>query len=113
MAEWGRNYGGKLVKALGFTHKKTPCAATLHTVFRNIDKQEFECKLAEWAEGVMSSDESSDDTCEPEGIPEPEGVSLDGKTLRGSLKQGNTYTVCCQSYTGFDSHSASRRQQHR
>ena len=91
MAEWGRNYGGKLVKALGFTHKKTPCAATLHTVFRNIDKQELEDKLAEWAEGVMSSDDTNTSS-EPGGIREPEGVSLDGKTLRGSLKQGATGT---------------------
>ena len=78
IAEWGRNYGRKLTQALGFTHEKTPCAATLHTVFRNIDKQEFEAKLGIWAEGVMSD------------VPEDEtgGVSLDGKTLRGSQKQG-------------------------
>ncbi|HEX8090474.1 MAG TPA: transposase family protein [Blastocatellia bacterium] len=30
MAEWRRNYGQDLAKALGFTHKKTPCAATFH-----------------------------------------------------------------------------------
>ena len=89
MAEWGRNYGGKLVKDLGFTHKKTPCAATLHTVFRNIDKQEFEDKLSEWAEGVMSCDDADDDT---DATSDPDGVSLDGKTLRGSLKQGATGT---------------------
>ena len=80
IAEWGRNYGGKLVQALGFTHKKTPCASTLHTVFRNIDKKEVESKLGSWAESVMSDAE----------IPEDDlaGVSLDGKTLGGSKKQG-------------------------
>jgi predicted transposase YbfD/YdcC len=78
IAEWGRNYGQKLTQALGFTHEKTPCAATLHTVFGNIDKQEFEAKLGSWAEGVMS-DASKEETG---------GVSLDGKTLRGSQKQG-------------------------
>jgi predicted transposase YbfD/YdcC len=83
MAEWGRNYGGKLVQALGFTHKKTPCASTLHTVFRNIDKEEVESKLGDWAESVMSA---IPDTEVPEdGL---EGVSLDGKTLGGSRKQG-------------------------
>ena len=83
MAEWGRNYGGKLVQALGFTHKKTPCASTLHTVFKNIDKKEVEAKLGSWAESVMSA------TPEAE-VPEDdvEGVSLDGKTLGGSRKQG-------------------------
>lgn len=83
MAEWGRNYGGKLVQALGFTHKKTPCASTLHTVFRNIDKAAVEAQLGSWAESIMSA------TPEAE-VPEDdlEGVSLDGKTLGGSRKQG-------------------------
>jgi predicted transposase YbfD/YdcC len=78
IAEWGRNYGEKLTQALGFTHRKTPCAATLHTVFANIGRQKFESKVGEWAESVMS------DTSEGA----LEGVSLDGKTLRGSKKQG-------------------------
>jgi hypothetical protein len=78
MAEWGYNYGQKLSKALGFTHEKTPCAAILHTIFKNIGKQEFEAKVGFWAEGVMS--EASED--------ETGGISLDGKTLRGSQKQG-------------------------
>jgi len=82
IAEWGRNYGGKLVKVLGFTHQKTPCAATLHTVFRDIDKGELEAKLGVWAESVVSAIATE--------VPEDdlEGVSLDGKTLRGSKKQG-------------------------
>ena len=29
MAGWGRWYGQQLARALGFTHDKTPCAATL------------------------------------------------------------------------------------
>jgi predicted transposase YbfD/YdcC len=83
MAEWGRNYGGKLVQALGFTHEKTPCASTLHTVFRNIDKKAVEAKLGSWAESVMSATPDAE-------VPEDdlEGVSLDGKTLGGSRKQG-------------------------
>src|SRR2546421_5593521 len=53
IAEWGRNYGQDLARALGFTHQKTPCAATLHSIFRHLDKQLFEAHLAAWAEAIL------------------------------------------------------------
>jgi len=82
IAEWGRNYGQKLARALGITHKKTPCAATVHTIFKNIDVELLESELGKWAESVLAT------TAVPEGAGEDEGVALDGKTLRGSRKQG-------------------------
>src|SRR2546426_8455187 len=54
IAEWGRNYGARIAQALGFTHN-TPCAATLHTVFRHIDRDAVEAKLGAWAEQVVVS----------------------------------------------------------
>jgi hypothetical protein len=36
MAEWGRSYDHKLAQALGFTHAKTPSAATLDHVLRQL-----------------------------------------------------------------------------
>ena len=54
IAEWGRNYGAQIVQALGFTHNP-PCAATLHTVFRHVDRDEVEAKLGAWAEGIVVS----------------------------------------------------------
>lgn len=78
IAEWGRNYGRNLAKALGFTHSKTPCAATIHAIFSNIDKQALESKLGDWAEAVIG--DGRNDAIEAEAI--------DGKTLRGSQKQG-------------------------
>lgn len=80
MAEWGRNYGGRLVRALGFTREQTPCAATLHTVFRQLEVAEFETRLGAWAESWLGA----------EAVPDArvEGVALDGKTLRGSRKPG-------------------------
>ena len=37
IAEWGRSYASTLVEALGFTPAKTPCAATLHNLFKRLD----------------------------------------------------------------------------
>jgi hypothetical protein len=64
---------------LRFTHRP-PCAATLHTVLRRVDREVGEAKLGAWAERLLG------DTPEPEGGEE--AIALDGKTLRGSQKQG-------------------------
>jgi predicted transposase YbfD/YdcC len=80
IAEWGRNYGGRIAQALGFTHN-TPCAATLHTVFRHVDRDALEATLGAWAEGVIVSTPAAPSAGEA-------AVALDGKTLRGSSKQG-------------------------
>ena len=80
IAEWGRNYGTDIAHALGFTHH-TPCAATLHTIFRSIDREAFEAKVGAWAESLVAT---------VPAVPEaPEiAIAVDGKTLRGSKKQG-------------------------
>ena len=80
IAEWGRNYGARIAQALGFTHAP-PCAATLHTIFRHVNRDEFEGHLGAWADHVVAS---------LPAVPETPGVAvaLDGKTLRGSKKQG-------------------------
>ena len=78
IAEWGRNYGQDLARALGFTHDKTPCASTLHTIFRNLDRQCFEYGLGLWAESVIEETSGQEFEC----------ASVDGKSLRGSQKQG-------------------------
>jgi hypothetical protein len=41
MGSWGRHYGTRITQALGFTHA-TPCAATLHTIFRHVDRDACE-----------------------------------------------------------------------
>ena len=53
MAEWGRNYGTNLAEALGFTHRKTPCASTWHTIFRHLSIQSHQEKLGQWASTVI------------------------------------------------------------
>src|SRR5215467_9938065 len=78
--EWGRNYGTRIAQALGFLHA-TPSAATLHTIFRHVNRDEFEAHLGTWAHQVVGSLPPEAET--PELV-----VALDGKTLRGSQKQG-------------------------
>jgi predicted transposase YbfD/YdcC len=79
MAEWGRNYGTRLTQALGFL-RQPPCAATLHTVLRGVDREALEAKLGAWAEGLLRATPTAQDALE--------GLAIDGKTLRGSQKQG-------------------------
>jgi hypothetical protein len=65
-------------QALGFVHE-TPCAATLQTVFRSVDRDMVERRLGAWAEQVVAS---------PPPAPTAAAVALDGKTLRGARTQG-------------------------
>jgi hypothetical protein len=80
IAEWGRNHGEAFARALGFTRAKTPCAGALHYLFRRLDRRALERALATWAEAVLSA------------LPPPNGqleaLAVDGKTLRGSQRQG-------------------------
>ncbi|MHB8575414.1 MAG: ISAs1 family transposase [Dehalococcoidia bacterium] len=84
IADWGRNYDQELVRALGFTHTPTPCAATFCLAFRRLDLDQVEAVLAAWAERVVAA---LPRTATPDALP-VEAVALDGKTLRGSRKQG-------------------------
>ena len=59
-------YGPQL---LGFSQEKTPCVATLHRVFKDLDVAAFEAEVGNW---LANSGVEADDP-----------LSLDGKTLRG------------------------------
>jgi hypothetical protein len=80
IAEWGHLYGDDLARALGFTRPKTPCVGTFHTVFRHLDREAFEAALTHWAEQCLAA--------LPPGQGQLEPMALDGKSLRGSRKQG-------------------------
>ena len=47
IADWGRTYHTDLAKALGFTHPQTPCASTLHYVFKDLDATALENALTQ------------------------------------------------------------------
>jgi predicted transposase YbfD/YdcC len=79
ISEWAVNYGLKYLHRLGFKRKRPPGQATWYRVLGGIDWQALEDKLSCWAERVLAVLGSDD---------EWEAVALDGKTLRGSKKQG-------------------------
>jgi hypothetical protein len=80
IAAWERNYGSALAHALGFTHP-TPCASTLHTMCGRVDCEGFEATLGGWADRVIAHTPTRPEA--PEAA-----MAVDGKTLRGSRKQG-------------------------
>ena len=83
IAEWGRTYHTDLAKALGFTHTKTPCASTLHYVFKDLDATALENRLTRWTTVILEDLTPQTDT---------QTLAIDGKTLCGSRKQDATIT---------------------
>src|SRR5439155_7793196 len=81
IAQWARSSPAALVRALGFTHPTPPCAATLCTVLRQLDRAQVETRLGTWAEEVLAQ-------VPPASPTEDEAIAVDGKTLRGSRQQG-------------------------
>lgn len=69
ITQWGRDQGGATAQILGFRQRKTPCVATLHRVFKNLDVKAFEAVVGGW---LANS-----------GVEPDDPLSLDGKTLRG------------------------------
>jgi predicted transposase YbfD/YdcC len=86
MAEWGRTYGVAIRRALGFTRDQSPGAATFYQLFGRLDRVALEACLGQWVEQVVAA------LPEEEEVPAPAGVAIDGKTLRGSRKQGAPLT---------------------
>lgn len=91
IAQWGSNYGRYWLSCLGFPHPYAPSQPTLHRIFKGLDVDMLETKLAQWCEAVLailrtlSSDVGLDLRARVLGLEE---VAIDGKTMRGSRKQG-------------------------
>lgn len=82
IAEWGRNYGHKWLRRLGIKRKTSPSQSTIHRVFKGIDVVALERAISRWAESVL-------------GEPEPlEAIAVDGKALKGAIKQGTGMPIC-------------------
>src|SRR5215208_4457041 len=71
VAQFGRDRGAAFARELGFTRDAPPCCATLHYLFKALDREAFEAALRRWARG----------RCSAAGW---EALHLDGKELRGT-----------------------------
>ncbi len=74
ISQWGREHSQEVLAALGFTHFPGPCVATLHRIFSRLDISVLEQILTAWLQSWLR--------CRG-------GLSLDGKTLRGSGADGS------------------------
>ena len=69
MAQWGKDQGGDVARALGFERGKTPCVATLHLLFKRLDRAALERVLGAWFQ--------------EQGLKPGDALAMDGKSLRG------------------------------
>ena len=88
IAEWGVNYGARWLRRLDIKRETSPSQSTIHRVFKLLDVAAVERAINRWAASVLS---------EPEPL---EGVAVDGKALRGAIKQGasNAYLLSAVSH---------------
>ena len=75
IAQWGRDYRGEITQALGYKGN-TPCAATLYYIMKNLNIKEVEAKIGSFCGQEIET---------KEGII---ALAADGKTLRGTKRQG-------------------------
>jgi len=78
IAEWGPNYGEEYLERLGFNEHGYPAQATWYRVLKAVDVDGVVGRVRVWAEAVVAT------LSEAEMV----GLSLDGKTLRTSVKMG-------------------------
>lgn len=85
VAQWGRERledDPELLVALGLPPGRSPCVATLHRVYRQLDVGAFEAALGAWLNRTGTT--SAEPPVKP-GVGRPrEALALDGKVLRGS-----------------------------
>jgi predicted transposase YbfD/YdcC len=79
ISEWVDNYGKQYLERFGFTRDEPPSQATWYRVLGSIDWSALEDRLTRWGLEVLNVLEAS---------TKLQGIAIDGKTLRGSKKQG-------------------------
>lgn len=79
ISEWVDNYGREYLELFGFTYPEPPGQATWYRVLGAIDWAALEARVTHWSIRVLRVLERHTAL---------EGIAIDGKTLRGSKKQG-------------------------
>lgn len=85
VAQWGRERledDPALLAALGLPPGRSPCVATLHRLYKQLDVDAFEAALGAWLGRTVSEPAGSGSSTRG-----PEAVAIDGKVLRGSQPQ--------------------------
>jgi hypothetical protein len=69
IAQWGKDHGPEIARALGFRNGQSPDVSTLHRIFTRMDVDRFEAILGKWfaQQGSIIGD----------------AIAIDGKSLRG------------------------------
>ncbi len=80
IADWGKHHGRAWLRCRGFTRDRAPSQPTLSRLFQRIPHRTVEAALGRWAEQALRG-------C-PAAAGALEGISVDGKTLRGSKRRG-------------------------
>jgi hypothetical protein len=69
IAQWGRDHSPEMRAALGLRKETTPCVATLHLLFKRLDRDRLEALLGGYFQ--------------QQGLAPGEAIAIDGKALRG------------------------------
>ena len=77
---WGKTYGPRLSRVLGFRRPYAPCNSTFHNTFRGLDAAAFEKALTKW----LASTPPGKALAALEAVVGKEALAVDGKVLRGS-----------------------------
>jgi predicted transposase YbfD/YdcC len=80
IADWGKNYGQRWLKLLGINRPRGPSQPTVHRIFKGVDACQVERAITLWADAMLRSFSVSEAALE--------ALAIDGKSLRGSHKQG-------------------------
>lgn len=93
IATWGTGQNREYLKLLGFKRGSSIRKSALYDVLGRIDADDLEERLMMWVEEVLAEMKAADIATasvsgEGSGESSVDAVAMDGKTLRGSKKQG-------------------------